>query len=98
LSRKRLTSHPVSQPADVQAFFDEAARNYCESHGDALRLFRYRLQLLRALLPPKESGGLLVEIGCGPGQHLCALAEHFEHAIGLQRYWLRVRIQMPTLS
>lgn len=82
MSRKHLTSHTVRQAEDVRAFFDDAARDYRESHGDALSLFRDRLQLLRTLLP-QECGGLLVEIGCGPGQHLLALAEHFERAIGL---------------
>lgn len=82
LNRKRLTSHTVRQADDVRAFFDDVARDYRESHGHAATLLRDRLHLLRALLP-KKCGGLLVEIGCGPGQHLLALAEHFERAIGL---------------
>jgi len=82
LSRKRLTSHTVRRADDVRAFFDDVAQDYRESHGNAPTLLRDRLRLLRALLP-QARGGLLVEIGCGPGQHLLALAEHFERAIGL---------------
>lgn len=82
MKRKPLTSHPVRGREDVRAFFDDVARDYRESHGDAAQLFRYRLRLLHALLP-QEQGGVLVEIGCGPGQHLLALAARFDRAVGL---------------
>lgn len=68
--------------ADVRTFFDAVARDYRERHGNADRLFRYRLRVLRQLLPPAPRR-LLVEIGCGPGQHLLALAAHFDRAVGL---------------
>ena len=82
MSWKRLISHPVRRRDDVRVFFDRVAGKYRESHGDADRLLAYRLGLLRRLLPGRPHG-LLVEIGCGPGLHLLALAERFNRAIGL---------------
>jgi len=82
VTRKKLSRHPVLGLEDVRVFFDGVAGNYHESHGRADRLLRYRLRVLRDLLPTERSG-LLVEIGCGPGQHLLALAEHFRKSVGL---------------
>jgi 2-polyprenyl-6-hydroxyphenyl methylase/3-demethylubiquinone-9 3-methyltransferase len=80
--RTRLVSHPVQSIADVRAFFDQAAEAYKESHGPAAKLLAYRVDILRRLLPSRP-GGLLVELACGPGDHLSALAEGYDKALGL---------------
>jgi 2-polyprenyl-6-hydroxyphenyl methylase/3-demethylubiquinone-9 3-methyltransferase len=72
----------VQGAPQIQEFFDEVASDYAESHGEPDRLFGYRLQLLKTLMAGARRG-ILVEIGCGPGQHLMALADDFERAIGL---------------
>lgn len=68
-----LQTRPASDHQDVAAFFDQSAQSYAEQHGDAQGLLRYRVDLLRsgARLRPSDT---LLEIGCGNGLHLFALA------------------------
>lgn len=77
----RLRTYPVHDSDGIRAFFDGIAGDYRESHGSAERLLGYRLALVRRLLAP-VLGGTLLEIGCGPGTHLFALADEFGRAIG----------------
>jgi len=77
----RLRTRAVRDGDDIRAFFDGIADEYRESHGNAAALLEYRLALIRCLLAPM-AGGVLLEIGCGTGSHLFALAEHFGRAIG----------------
>jgi len=76
-----LRTRPVQNSADIRAFFDDIAGVYRESHGSAELLLNYRLDLIRRLLGPSV-GGVLLEIGCGPGVHLFPLADAFSRAIG----------------
>jgi 2-polyprenyl-6-hydroxyphenyl methylase/3-demethylubiquinone-9 3-methyltransferase len=77
----RLRTLLVRDADDVRRFFDGLADAYRDSHGDADRLLRYRLRLIRTLL--RGAGrSCLVEIGCGNGLHLFALASDFDNAIG----------------
>lgn len=76
-----LRTCPVQDNDDVRAFFDGIAGEYRERHGSAEPLLAYRLALVRRLLAPTR-GGALLEIGCGPGTHLFALADEFGRAIG----------------
>jgi SAM-dependent methyltransferase len=77
----QLSTREVRDPSDVRRFFDALAEDYRESHGDAGRLLRYRLRLIRRLL--HDAGrGCLVEIGCGNGVHLFPLARDFDTVIG----------------
>jgi 2-polyprenyl-6-hydroxyphenyl methylase/3-demethylubiquinone-9 3-methyltransferase len=76
-----LKTTPVSGPHDVQAFFDQLAPHYADCHGEANQLLQYRLGVIKSLL--SDCGrGVLLEIGCGTGLHLFALAEGFGHTIG----------------
>ena len=77
----RLKTRDVQGPDDVVRFFDELAPAYRDLHGDAGAGLQCRLALIRRLLPPRRS--LLVEIGCGNGMHLFALADAFDAAIGI---------------
>ena len=77
----QLTTREVRDASDVRRFFDALAEDYRESHGDADRLLRYRLRLIRRLL--RDAGrACLVEIGCGNGVHLFPLARDFNTVIG----------------
>ena len=78
----RLRTRAARSRADVRAFFDGIAANYGEAHGSAGALLEYRLGLIRRLIAP-AMGGVLLDIGCGPGVHLFPLAGAFRHAIGV---------------
>ncbi len=73
---------PVRGPADIRAFFDALASDYRDLHGKPERLLRYRLKIIDRLLAG-TSRGTLLEIGCGTGIHLFALAHRFQHSIGI---------------
>lgn len=77
----RLKTRPVHGADEIRTFFDALADDYRESHGDAGRLLRYRLALIRRLLHDVERS-CLVEIGSGNGLHLFPLAGEFHAAIG----------------
>ena len=76
-----LRARSVQNSGDIRAFFDAIAGSYRERHGSADVLLDYRLELIRRLLAP-SLGGVLLEIGCGPGVHLFPLADAFSRAIG----------------
>ena len=67
---------------DIRAFFDAQAEQYAETHGDPSSLLRYRLSLIheRAHFQPTD---VVLEIGCGHGLHLLALADSFGRGIGI---------------
>jgi 2-polyprenyl-6-hydroxyphenyl methylase/3-demethylubiquinone-9 3-methyltransferase len=68
--------------ADIQTFFDRCAIEYAEQHGDPDRLLAYRLDLVRthAELRPTD---VVLDVGCGNGHHLLALAPHIRRGIGV---------------
>jgi ubiquinone/menaquinone biosynthesis C-methylase UbiE len=77
-----LRTRPAHNHADVAAFFDASASSYVEQHGDAERLLRYRLELIREAAQ-FHSGDTVLEIGCGTGLHLLALASEFGRGLGV---------------
>ena len=77
----RLRTRAVRNSGDIRAFFDAIAGGYRESHGSAGPLLDYRLALIRRLLG-RSLGGVLLEIGCGPGVHLFPLADAYSRVIG----------------
>ena len=77
----RLRTRSAQGSGDIRAFFDTIAGSYRERHGRADVLLDYRLKLIRRLLVP-SLGGVLLEIGCGPGVHLFPLADAYSRAIG----------------
>lgn len=77
-----LHTRAVRGNDDIRAFFDGVAAGYGERHGDAERLLARRLRLVRRLVGP-HAGGVLLDVGCGPGVHLLPLAPAFRRAIGV---------------
>ncbi|MEM8960185.1 MAG: methyltransferase domain-containing protein [Acidobacteriota bacterium] len=76
-----LIPRPAHDHDDVAAFFDACAPNYADQHGDADRLLRYRLGLLRKLAALQPTDDVL-EIGCGTCMHLLGLADAYRSGIG----------------
>lgn len=76
-----LRTTQVENQADIRAFFDRLAPVYRDCHGSAAKLLRYRLRIIERLLRGVERE-VLVEIGCGTGLHLLALAASFRRAHG----------------
>src|SRR5258707_13528748 len=78
---KRLKTQPANTHGDVAAFFDVCAAGYSERQGDPELLLPYRLELIRGAAR-LDANDTVLEIGCGSGLHLLALANEFAHGIG----------------
>jgi len=80
--RLGVATTPARSTADIQSFFDRCSSEYVEQHGDADQLLEYRLGLVRA------HGGLratdvVLDVGCGNGHHLLALAPELARGVGI---------------
>ncbi|MEE9167065.1 MAG: methyltransferase domain-containing protein [Candidatus Neomarinimicrobiota bacterium] len=80
--RHRLKTTPAHTPADIRAFFDSTARNYTEQHGDAEKLLRYRITLIKSAANIRP-GRVVLDIGCGPGHHLLAICNGMAKGVGI---------------
>ena len=76
------TPTPVATKTDVQTFFDELAADPDERHGPSESLLRHRLQILErhAQFDPSD---VVLDLGCGDGTHLRALADCIGRGIGI---------------
>lgn len=81
MNRLRLKTRNVANQDDRKSFFDGIAASYTDSHGQSQKLLRYRVSLIKQLMG-YESGGVLLEIGCGTGIHLFELTDCFNKIIG----------------
>lgn len=80
--KNRLSATPIHNHIDVQRFFDACAPNYAEQHGSPERLLEYRLSIIRRYSELRQQD-VTLEIGCGDGRHLIAMAEEFARGIGI---------------
>lgn len=78
---RRLKTQSANSPGDVAAYFDVCAAGYAERHGDPRLLLPYRLELIRRAAR-LDANDTLLEIGCGSGLHILALASEFARGIG----------------
>ncbi|HEX8494464.1 MAG TPA: methyltransferase domain-containing protein [Pyrinomonadaceae bacterium] len=81
MSRK-LVTHTVESTADARSFFDRCAPAYAEQHGDAERLFKYRTALIKQHARFSKTD-VLLDLACGTGEHLLALASDIAQGIGV---------------
>jgi 2-polyprenyl-6-hydroxyphenyl methylase/3-demethylubiquinone-9 3-methyltransferase len=78
----RLKTQQVENSEDIKAFFDESAPDYAEKHGDSGELLANPLRLIRKTIHP-SSNDIILDIGCGIGHYLLALANDIGHGIGI---------------
>lgn len=78
-----IATRPSYSTADIRSFFDQCASTGSpEQHGHAQRLLDYRLALLRSLARPRSTD-VVLDLGCGNGHHLLALAPEVARGIGI---------------
>jgi ubiquinone/menaquinone biosynthesis C-methylase UbiE len=74
---------PSCNTADIRCFFDRCASTGSpEQHGHPQRLLEYRLALVRNLAQIRPSD-VVLDLGCGNGRHLLALAPEVARGIGI---------------
>lgn len=76
------TPTPATSKADVRAFFDGLATNNGERHGPPKRLLHHRLEVLDRHAQFSDTD-VVLDVGCGTGQHLHALADWIYRGIGI---------------
>lgn len=67
---------------DIKAHFDACSNHYQEQHGNAKQLLDYRISLIKRGARLQKTD-VVLDIGCGPGEHLRALAPLIKHGIGV---------------
>ncbi|MCC6890661.1 MAG: methyltransferase domain-containing protein [Hyphomicrobiales bacterium] len=83
LGLRGVVTTPSHDTADIRSFFDQcASTGSLEQHGHPQRLLEYRLALVRSLARPR-SADVVLDIGCGSGHHLLALAPEVARGIGV---------------
>lgn len=72
----------VNSKSDVRSFFDAfATRNY-ERHGSAEEELRRRVEILDRTVG-FEASDVVLDLGCGDGKHLRAVADRIDRGIGV---------------
>jgi cyclopropane fatty-acyl-phospholipid synthase-like methyltransferase len=93
-----LMTTPVYSTEDIKFFFDRCASStgFAEPHGDPQRLLEYRLNLVRkhARLRPDD---VVLDLGCGNGHHLLALAPEMAQGIGIDFSPAMIRVARDRL-
>jgi ubiquinone/menaquinone biosynthesis C-methylase UbiE len=78
-----VATTPSCNTTDIRSFFDQcAAMGSREHHGHPQRLLEHRLALVRRLARPRPSD-VVLDLGCGNGHHLFALAPEVARGIGI---------------
>jgi ubiquinone/menaquinone biosynthesis C-methylase UbiE len=78
-----VATTPSYSTTDIRSFFDRCASTGSpEQHGHPQRLLEYRLALVRDLAGPRPAD-VVLDLGCGNGHHLLALAPEIARGIGV---------------
>lgn len=96
MKRKLITRH-VSSQNEIKKFFNESAQNYREQHGHANRLLNYRIQQVLDTVQIGQNDKVL-DIGCGNGHHLFALADRLGMGIGVDFSEKMIQIAREKLA
>lgn len=76
------TPTPAASKEDVRAFFNDFAAENFERHGRAEALLAHRLDVLDRYARFQRSD-VVLDVGCGDGMHLRALADRIGRGIGI---------------
>lgn len=79
---RKLITMQVHSTADIKDFFDDRAHAYSEQHGHPDSLLKYRIALIRQYAKPCNDD-VVMDVGCGNGHHLLALAGEIGRGIGV---------------
>jgi SAM-dependent methyltransferase len=79
---RKLETKTVCGTADIKEHFDRYAHEYREQHGAADRLLEYRLGLIRKH-GQLSASDVVLDVGCGNGHHLMAIAGEIKRGIGI---------------
>jgi ubiquinone/menaquinone biosynthesis C-methylase UbiE len=79
---RKLVTTQVQSTADIRDFFNHCAHAYAEQHGHPERLLNYRIALIKKYARPAKDE-VVLDVGCGNGHHLEALAGDIGHGIGV---------------
>jgi ubiquinone/menaquinone biosynthesis C-methylase UbiE len=78
-----VATTPSYNTTDIRSFFDQCASTRSpEQHGHPQQLLEYRLALVRSLARPRRTD-VVLDVGCGNGHHLLALAPGVARGIGI---------------
>jgi len=78
-----VVTTPSYSTTDIRSYFDQCASTGSpEAHGHPQRLLEYRLALVRNLARPRPAD-VVLDLGCGNGHHLLALAPEVARGIGI---------------
>ena len=82
MKNRGVLTIPVAGNEDVRNYFDGIAHEYSDQHGNPDQLLKYRVGLLKKETLIRESD-VILEVCCGPGDHLMALAEFARTGVGI---------------
>ena len=82
MKNKGVITIPVERNDDVRKYFDSIAVEYSDQHGNPDQLLKYRVGLLKKETLIRKSDEIL-EICCGPGDHIIALADFARRGVGI---------------
>jgi 2-polyprenyl-6-hydroxyphenyl methylase/3-demethylubiquinone-9 3-methyltransferase len=76
------TPYPIKDYSAIKDFFDQIEPDFSEPHGNPERLFKYRIRLIKESIHLHDDD-VILEIGCGKGQHLMALMDENRKGTGI---------------
>lgn len=87
----------VTSSEEIRSFFDKEALFIEQRHGPVNRVLGYRIGLIKQYLPrPAEI--TLLDIGCGTGHHLLALAPFIRRGIGIDFSTIMIDVASKRLE
>ncbi|NIO06382.1 MAG: methyltransferase domain-containing protein [Proteobacteria bacterium] len=79
---RRLETKQVENKEEIRAFFDACSHEYADQHGRSERLLKDRIALIKRVTRP-ESHHVVLDLGCGIGHYLMALAGDIGRGVGI---------------